>query len=144
MNHSGKSSALNPLYLDVFTSSPGTQDTKTLEKSSARILARGSAAISAFLSGLIVVFVAANSGTYRDVVPLALTYALAYALAAYGAWQMSRIAAISALLLYVPMHHSNCGLLHMAVHLGICILFAGGIAGTMLIHQEQHVGVRST
>jgi len=142
MNHCGMSSALNPLFPDAHTS-PGTKKTRTLEKGSARIFARGSAAISALLSGLIVVFVAADAGVYRNVVPLALTYSFAYALTAYWTWRMSRVAALSALLLYVPMHHSNCGFVHMAVHLGICVVYAAGIASTMLIHQEQHVGVRS-
>jgi hypothetical protein len=143
MNHCDMSSTLNLLLPDAHTS-PGTNKTRTLEKGAAQIFVRGSAAISALLAALIAIFVAADAGIYRGVVPLALTYSFAYAFIAYWTWRMSRVAAISALLLYVPMHHSNCGFVHMAVHLSICIVYAVGIASTMLIHQKRRTEMRST
>ncbi len=141
MEYSGTPDPFNNLFLDRRYASLGAGNSGTMEKRGALIFARGSAAISTLLSGLIVFFVAADSRVYQSLVPLALTYSFAYALAAYWTWRMSRVAAIFALLLYVPMHHSDCGLVHIAASLSVCIIYAAGIASTMLIQKRRRDGM---
>jgi hypothetical protein len=137
MNQVTLPSTLYPPLPGDYRLSPAIETLVTLGEKYPRMFVRASAVISGFLSGLIIFFIAIDLGGYRGAIPLALAYSFAYMLAAYWTLRMSRVAAISALLLYALMHHSNCGFLHMAVHLGICVGYIAGIAGTILVNQKR-------
>lgn len=139
MNQDGTSKALHLLFLDACAMPAGRKSFRAFETESARILTRVSAAVSASLSGLMIIFVVAGCGIYRSMVPLAITYSFAYAVTAFWTWRMSRVAAIFALLLYALMHHSNCGFAHMVVHMSICAIYVIGIASTVSVHQKRPI-----
>ena len=94
---------------------------RTFRSMSARHLAVAaaavSAAISALLGSLIIIFAALNTPGYRNA--LAMCYLAGFAIASYGTRHMSRTAAIGALLLYVSMNHMDCGSLRLIVHTSI-------------------------
>lgn len=139
MNQGGTSRALNLLFLGAYATPAGPESFRTFETESACILARVSAVVSASLSGLMIILVTTGAGIYRGMVPLALAYSFAFTVAAFWTWRMSRVAAISALLLYALMRHSSCGLVHMAVHLSVCAVYVLGIASTISVHKKHPI-----
>jgi hypothetical protein len=108
-----------------------------VERTFKSIAARICATVSALLAILIIIFVAFPSEVNNGVVPQALAYSFAFALSAFWTWRMSRAAAVLGFLLYLSMQHSGCGLAQIAVKMGICVIYVGGIANTILFRQKM-------
>jgi hypothetical protein len=92
-----------------------------------------SAVMSALLGSLIILFAVFDAPGYRN--PLAISYSVAFAVSAYGTWRKSRAAAIGALVLYISLHHTDCGLLRLALHMSIFSTLAAGVWSVIAFHR---------
>src|SRR5271170_4388475 len=97
----------------------------------ARVAVELSAGLSTLLGGLIVLFAAMNVDGFRNA--LTIPYVAAYAVAAHFTRRSSRVAAIGALVLYIPMRHGTCEPLHLTIFLTSCSIYAAGIWGTIIV-----------